>query len=309
IAYGIDCLLTPNCKKGLTQFLLCMCGSEPDASLIELLCTQEVQNCDLPSLFISKNSGCRPICTVNFWNPKCCPGFYGRDCLVCPGGAHRPCSNRGNCDDGHLGNGTCTCHAGFDGTACEMCSSGFYGPSCKACNCSTHGSCDDGLRGTGLCFCEEGWTGERCHCSPPCSPKAICQENNTCKGGKVNCTCPQGYSGDGFTCLPMDPCASGDNGGCHEHATCTMTAPRRCTCKDSYVGDGVTCDVKQLPVSRCLQDNGQCHPDAKCTDLHFEGMCMSHHFYPGLFHSFTFFIDSIEPQFKSNVRLSLVNFQ
>ncbi|XP_036005270.1 stabilin-2 [Fundulus heteroclitus] len=338
IAYGIDCLLTPpslggRCDEQTVLDLKMNCGPCTRSVCPRGTVKKEVQNCDLPSLFISKNSGCRPICTVNFWNPKCCPGFYGRDCLVCPGGAHRPCSNRGNCDDGHLGNGTCTCHAGFDGTACEMCSSGFYGPSCKACNCSTHGSCDDGLRGTGLCFCEEGWTGERCHvqqtelfqCSPPCSPKAVCQENNTCvcrlfhvgdgrtctvvdmckiwnggcareakcsqKGGKVNCTCPQGYSGDGFTCLPVDPCASGDNGGCHEHATCTMTAPgkRRCTCKDSYVGDGVTCDVKQLPVSRCLQDNGQCHPDAKCTDLHFEDATL------GVFH-----YRSVRGQYKLN---------
>uniref|UniRef100_A0A3Q2CN68 EGF-like domain-containing protein n=1 Tax=Cyprinodon variegatus TaxID=28743 RepID=A0A3Q2CN68_CYPVA len=232
-------------------------------------CVQEIQKCDLPNLMISRNSGCRPICTVNFWHPKCCPGFYGRDCLECPGGVHSLCSKRGKCDDGHLGNGTCTCEAGFKGTACELCSDGFYGPNCKACNCSVHGSCDDGIHGTGLCFCEEGWTGERCDVPIPAVLEAKCSQ----KGEKVSCTCLQGYSGDGFTCLPVDPCASGDNGGCHEHAICTMTAPgkKKCTCKDNYIGDGVTCELKQLPISRCLQDNGQCHPDAKCTDLHFEG--------------------------------------
>lgn len=127
-----------------------------------------------------------------------------------------------------------------------------------------------------------------------CAKVAKCSQT----GQKVSCTCPKGHSGDGFTCLPIDPCSSGDNGGCHEHSTCTMTAPvrtapadlcvsmrrralqspsvcwqgkRRCSCKDGYVGDGVTCEVKQLPISRCLQDNGQCHQDAKCSDLHFEG--------------------------------------
>lgn len=44
------------------------------------------------------------------------------------------------------------------------------------------------------------------------------------------------------------------------------------------MGDGVTCEVKQLPISRCLQDNGGCHPDAKCTDLHFEDATL------GVFH-------------------------
>uniref|UniRef100_A0A1A8KSS0 Stabilin 2 n=1 Tax=Nothobranchius kuhntae TaxID=321403 RepID=A0A1A8KSS0_NOTKU len=302
IAYGIDCLLTPPSLGGTIQ--------------------KEVQKCDLPSKFVSKDSGCRPICTVNFWKPKCCHGYYGRDCLVCPGGVHSSCSNHGQCDDGHLGNGTCTCDAGFEGTACELCSSRFYGPTCKACNCSEHGSCDDGQRGTGQCFCEEGWSGDRCdvqqtgvfRCSPPCSPKAVCKENNTCicrpfyvgdgltctlvdmcrirnggcakearcsqSGDKVSCTCPTGFSGDGFVCVTVNPCKSGENGGCHEHALCIMTNPgkRRCSCKNGFVGDGVTCEVKQLPVNRCLQDNGRCHSDATCTDLHHEDRTL------GVFH-------------------------
>ncbi|XP_070411388.1 stabilin-2 isoform X2 [Nothobranchius furzeri] len=329
IAYGIDCLLTPpslggRCDEQTTFDLSMSCGvcrtqtSRCPKGTIQ----KEVQKCDLPSKFISKDSGCRPICTVNFWKPKCCHGYYGRDCLVCPGGVHSSCSNHGQCDDGHLGNGTCTCDAGFEGTACELCSSRFYGPTCKACNCSEHGSCDDGQRGTGQCFCEEGWSGDRCdvqqtgvfRCSPPCSPKAVCKENNTCicrpfyvgdgltctlvdmcrirnggcakearcsqSGDQVSCTCPTGFSGDGFVCVTVNPCKSGENGGCHEHALCIMTNPgkRRCSCKNGFIGDGVTCEVKQLPVNRCLQDNGRCHSDATCTDLHHEDRTL------GVFH-------------------------
>lgn len=33
------------------------------------------------------------------------------------------------------------------------------------------------------------------------------------------------------------------------------------------------CEPEQLPVDRCLQDNGQCHADANCADLHFQGQC------------------------------------
>ncbi|XP_067346973.1 stabilin-2 isoform X2 [Channa argus] len=329
IAYGIDCLLTPpslggRCDEQSSFDLKMSCGvcTSTDDHCPRGTRTKEVQKCDLPSMFVSKNSGCRSICSVSFWQSKCCPGFYGRDCLACPGGASSPCNYRGKCDDGHLGNGTCICDTGFRGVACELCSDGFYGPTCKVCNCSKHGTCDDGHRGTGLCFCEPGWTGDRCEteqaevyqCSPSCSPKAVCKENNTCvcrpfyegdgytctvvdmcqiwnggcateakcsqNGGKVSCTCPKGHTGDGFICQPIDPCVSGDNGGCHEHAICTMTAPgkKECTCKDNYIGDGVTCEVKQLPISRCLQDNGQCHADAKCTDLHFEDATL------GVFH-------------------------
>lgn len=50
---------------------------------------------------------------------------------VCPGGVSTPCSHRGKCDDGHLGNGTCACDTGFSGVACELCSPGFYGVTCK----------------------------------------------------------------------------------------------------------------------------------------------------------------------------------
>lgn len=328
IAYGIDCLLTPpslggRCDEHINMDFTMNCGSClrlpkscPDGAILK-----EMQKCDLPAIAVAKNSGCRSICSMNIWKNKCCQGFYGRDCLACPGGARSPCSNHGKCDDGHLGNGTCACEAGFAGVACELCSSGFYGPACTACNCSENGSCEDGRRGSGLCFCEPGWMGDRCdiktevlQCSPSCSSKAVCKENNICvcrpyyqgdgytctpvdvcnvwnggcakeakcsqSGEMVTCTCNKGHTGDGFSCQAIDPCASGDNGGCHEHATCTMTAPgkKKCGCKDGYIGDGVTCEVKQLPISRCIQNNGGCHEDAKCTDLHFEDVTL------GVFH-------------------------
>lgn len=50
---------------------------------------------------------------------------------VCPGAVSAPCSHRGKCDDGHLGNGTCACDTGFSGVACELCSPGFYGVTCR----------------------------------------------------------------------------------------------------------------------------------------------------------------------------------
>ncbi len=52
-----------------------------------------------------------------------------------------------------------------------------------------------------------------------CSNDAKCSQ----KGEKVSCTCFKGFSGDGYECSPVDPCADGENGECHEHATCTMT--------------------------------------------------------------------------------------
>uniref|UniRef100_A0A3P8ZT82 Stabilin 2 n=1 Tax=Esox lucius TaxID=8010 RepID=A0A3P8ZT82_ESOLU len=319
IAYGIDCLLDPPSLGG-------RCDKKGTVDIPEL------KKCDLPTI-VSLNKGCQSICTFVLWQPKCCDGFYGRDCLVCPGGNSSPCFNRGKCDDGHLGNGNCTCDAGFQGDACELCTDGHYGPDCKVCNCTEHGSCEDGIKGSGSCFCDQGWTGQHCEtqlalgpvCSQACSPNGVCKENNTCvckpyyegdgltctvanlckywnggcvngatcsqKGVKVICTCPKGHSGDGFFCQPIDPCSVDDNGGCHEHATCTMTGPgkKKCACKDNYIGDGKTCEVKELPLNRCLQENGQCHSDAQCTDLHYEDSTV------GVFH-----FRSTKGQYKLN---------
>ena len=40
---------------------------------------------------------------------------------VCPGGIQLPCSGRGRCIDGLVGDGTCVCDSSFNGTACERC--------------------------------------------------------------------------------------------------------------------------------------------------------------------------------------------
>ncbi|KAL2088083.1 hypothetical protein ACEWY4_016911 [Coilia grayii] len=319
-AYGIDCLLSPpslggRCDTMQPIDITMPCGScsnsQPCPGNSKLKATVK---CDFLAVVSLRNSGCQAVCTLAHWKRQCCRGYFGRDCLACPGGADAPCENHGRCDEGSLGNGTCACDKGFAGDACELCDDGHFGPDCKVCNCTANGSCDQGRRGDGSCFCKEGWTGVRCDtelgtvpiCSPPCAPKGVCMENNTCvckpfyegdgltctvvdmckywnggcaagakcsqKGEKVSCTCPQFHRGDGFVCTPVDPCAESDNGGCHEHAVCKMTGPgkKRCECKSEYIGDGVVCELKERPVDRCNQGNGQCHTDAICTDLHYE---------------------------------------
>lgn len=68
---------------------------------------------------------------------------------------------------------------------------------------------------------------------PPAAAE-LCKQNNggchkaarcTQHGVKVFCSCQKGYKGDGFTCLPINPCADGFNGGCHEHASCIVIGP------------------------------------------------------------------------------------
>uniref|UniRef100_A0A8C3BMN8 Stabilin 1 n=1 Tax=Cairina moschata TaxID=8855 RepID=A0A8C3BMN8_CAIMO len=228
----------------------------------------------------SRKQGCERICISTQWVPQCCKNHYGRDCRACPGGLEAPCGNRGTCDDKIRGSGRCNCSQAFIGTSCELCAPGRYGPNCQECNCTENGVCNGGLHGDGFCFCAEGWTGERCEtrlvmtpeCSPPCHPQAACRSGNLCE-------CNLHYEGDGRMCTVIDMCSQ-DNGGCAAQAQCTQVGnERRCECKRGYVGDGIQCLEEAVPpTDRCLDNNGQCHREAICTDLHFHDKTM------GVFH-------------------------
>ncbi|KAM9276323.1 stabilin-2 [Cariama cristata] len=194
----------------------------------------------------------------------CLPGRYGSNCRPCE------CKTNGQCDEGYSGTGRCFCETGWTGRLCETKLAVL--PECSP-SCSTNAVCME----NNTCQCKPFYNGD----GIICVAADLCKQNN---GGchkaaectqlqvKVFCSCQKGYKGDGFTCLPINPCADGFNGGCHEHAICTVIGPdkRKCECKNNYIGDGLNCSVMQLPLDRCLQDNGQCHPDADCADLHFQ---------------------------------------
>nr|XP_056702547.1 stabilin-2 [Euleptes europaea] len=194
----------------------------------------------------------------------CLPGRYGPDCRFCQ------CTEQGQCDEGISGSGLCVCETGWTGRFCET--KLDVVPVCSP-SCSTNAVC----KAQNICQCKLYYTGDGITCTAINLCKVAnggCHKNARCtqSGVKVNCTCQKGYKGDGQICMAINPCTDGLNGGCHEHAICTKTGPgkRKCECKDNYIGDGIDCEVKQLRMNRCLQDNGQCHADAKCVDLHFE---------------------------------------
>uniref|UniRef100_A0A8C3TSH7 Stabilin 2 n=1 Tax=Catharus ustulatus TaxID=91951 RepID=A0A8C3TSH7_CATUS len=194
----------------------------------------------------------------------CLPGRYGFSCRPCE------CKNNGQCDEGRSGTGRCFCETGWTGRLCET--KLAVPPACSP-SCSANAVCME----NNTCQCKPLYNGD----GITCTAAELCKQNNggchkaaecTQHGVKVFCICQKGYKGDGFTCLPINPCADGFNGGCHEHAICTVVGPgrRKCECKNNYIGDGLNCSAMQLPLDRCLQDNGQCHPDADCADLHFQ---------------------------------------
>ncbi|XP_015276350.1 PREDICTED: stabilin-1 [Gekko japonicus] len=209
----------------------------------------------------------RCICNEPFIGTACelcMPGRYGPDCKECN------CTENGICNEGLHGDGFCFCSSGWTGERCEIplaviskCS-----PAChrngvcrfnNTCECNLHYE-GDGRICTVIDYCSDDNGG--------CSDHANCTQTGT----DVSCTCLPDYQGDGYFCSPVDRCADGSNGDCSEHAICISTGPntRRCECKDGYVGNGVQCMEEAIPpTDRCLDENGHCHFDAICTDLHF----------------------------------------
>ena len=106
----------------------------------------------------------------------------------------------------------------------------------------------------------------------PCDENASCTNNN----GSYDCTCKQGFTGDGKTCqgkpfvskrlsrhvsifasshndrhkycfyltLDIDEC-SADPNLCDQNAACTNSdGSYNCTCKQGFIGNGATCNGK-----------------------------------------------------------------
>ncbi|KAM9757987.1 LOW QUALITY PROTEIN: stabilin-1 [Menidia menidia] len=200
---------------------------------------------------------------------SCAEGHYGANCTACS------CGGRGRCDQGPEGSGACLCQPGWTGERCQL-DLGSIPEECRRCHAEAQ--C---ILGTG-CRCKPGFQGNGSFCSPEPPPDLCSEYNGGCHanarcnqtGLQVNCTCLSGYQGDGVSCQPINRCVEQPNGGCSDFALCRFTGPneRECECLPGFVGNGVQCLEKAVPpVDRCLEENGGCHPEANCHDLHYHG--------------------------------------
>ena len=93
--------------------------------------------------------------------------------------------------------------------------------------------------------------------------------------GGFECSCNDGYSGDGFTCSDSDECASNP---CDANASCANSdGGFTCTCDSGYSGDGFSCS----DVDECA--SSPCDANASCNNT--QGLWRQT-FFINLFHTF-----------------------
>jgi hypothetical protein len=175
-----------------------------------------------------------------------------------------PCHESAVCTSGpDLPQGfDCVCPAGHSGF-------GFVGCSdvdeCLLTPCHSNATCDN-VVGSFNCTCVDGYAGNGTHCDEvnECD-SSPCHSMATCENlvGKFECKCNSGWQGNGLYCIDINECFNGTI--CHDQATCTNTfGSYECNCTEGWSGDGKLCiDDDQCAAA----DDNNCDANSVCVNL------------------------------------------
>ncbi|KAM4697756.1 uromodulin-like [Rhinophrynus dorsalis] len=91
-----------------------------------------------------------------------------------------------------------------------------------------------------------------------CDPNALCEEYF----GHLECTCKDGFIGDGFTCSDINECAYSWSNNCSFGICVNTLGSYKCVCPSGFInGSGNSC----LDVNECANPSlNRCHPSATC---------------------------------------------
>ena len=106
-----------------------------------------------------------------------------------------------------------------------------------------------------------------------------CDANASCSNttGGYDCTCNDGYTGDGRDCIDANECTAGTD-NCDANATCVnITGGFSCVCNDGYTGSGTSCS----DVNECTLGTDNCHANASCTNTVGSLTCACNNGYSG----------------------------
>ena len=220
--------------------------------------------------------------TIGGYNCTCFDGFEGDgfnctdidECLE----EIDECDDNASCLNTY-GDYNCTCNDGYDGdgyncTNIDECELGID-------ECSEFADCID-TEGGYNCTCWLGYDGDGFNCTevdecvnkitqlrsmaPPelIGEYSYCDDNAFCTNtdGGYNCTCNDGFEGDGFNCTDVDECLL-EMDECSEVAFCNnWDGWYNCTCFDGYEGDGYNC----TDIDECFEEIDECSENAFCTN-------------------------------------------
>jgi hypothetical protein len=244
--------------------------AKPNFPTTQSVCAHMVQNgCKDEALGVFQ-------CTCSFgWTDKNCDV----DVNECMNAADNNCDSRATCFNREIPEGspvgtlgyTCTCNVGFSG-------GGTQGDCADVDDCvlqgnpCAHGTCQDTGVNSFVCTCDDGWGDLLCDFDKnECIPSGIdtgavaahsCNANARCSNvpGSFQCTCNNGFTGDGLDCLDLDDCGSSP---C-EHGTCI----------NSDIGESYTCECDNgwtdsqcdFDVNECYTAGHNCHEEGRCVN-------------------------------------------
>ncbi|CAB4017304.1 fibrillin-2-like isoform X48 [Paramuricea clavata] len=87
----------------------------------------------------------------------------------------------------------------------------------------------------------------------------ICHQHASCQNtdGSFGCSCNEGYSGNGTTCVDINECNNDEDNKCSPFAICNnQIGTYECLCKKGFGGNGIQCDdidecTDPTPPLRC----------------------------------------------------------
>ncbi|XP_041432311.1 uncharacterized protein LOC108701890 isoform X1 [Xenopus laevis] len=136
-----------------------------------------------------------------------------------------------------------------------------FGGNCSNSECHPNATCEE-FGGYNECTCKEGFAGNGFQCDDinECTDYSLYCPSCVNSVGSYNCTCYQGYTFIlEYGCVDIDECLSEDLNKCHPLAICINTyLGYSCACPDGYFGDGYNCVMNEC------QHREPCGPDLDC---------------------------------------------
>jgi hypothetical protein len=227
-----NCHRFANCEFDQSTYRYeCVCGPGYDGSGIDCIeteasCAQE-DICDIHANCIYNSTLRKSVCV-------CQEGYEGsgKSCQpISECKQDSECGYHSNCNQG-----VCECNQGYERDNTDLC---VPVGSCNGVYCAENAYCRfDSQRKINFCYCPDGYSGDgvnECKSTPPpCNIRNNCGLYASCVPNYLTsnyeCTCHDGYIGDGFVCV-LDQNCNNNPHFCDVNAECLPTASGyKCIC-------------------------------------------------------------------------------